>query len=166
MIPGLVSLALGAFRFALLRESYDAVSHKLDLRWSAVDRAGGRPAHHAAGVGAETLTLSGVIFPAFHGTMRFPQAMRAAASAMTPQLMIDGNGFFWGYWVATSVSEGASRHMADGAPRRQEWTLELERYTGPAAGGGIGGEGGALGAVQDAADGLSDAASSIGEFIS
>lgn len=130
-----VAMALGALRFWLLAQSYDRAVHTLNLDWRSTGRIGGRPAHHAAGIGEETLSLSGVIYPAYHGTFRGPEAMRLAAATMEPQSLVDGVGLWWGEWVITSVSETASHHFADGAPRRQSWSLALSRYQGP--GGGL-----------------------------
>ncbi len=132
MTASLVSMALGAFRFAVLSQSYDQIRHELEERWESVDRAGSRPALHWAGHGAETLTLSGAIFPAYHHTLRFPQALRQTATQAVPQLLVDGLGFYWGDWVIQSVSEASVLHTADGAPRQQTWTIRLQYYEGAA----------------------------------
>lgn len=131
MTDSIVALALGAFRFAILRATYNELRHRTEERWTAVDRIGADPALHFAGHGAETLTVNGVIFPHVHGTMRFVQAMRAEARKGEPMLLIDGLGFYWGQWVIGSVDETSNFHLADGAPRRQRYSLTLTRYVAP-----------------------------------
>ncbi len=128
MAVSLVSLALGAVRFQLVRATYNSLTHQISERWESVDRAGAAPALHWAGHGDEVLTIKGVIYPQLLGTIRFVQLIRAEASRAEPLLMIDGLGFYWGQWVILSVTEDQDHHLADGAPRRQTYQLALQRY--------------------------------------
>lgn len=137
MTASLVSIALGAFRFALLRATYDQISHKLEERWEGPMRAGGGPALQWAGHGAEMLQLTGAIFPQHHGSMRFVQALRMEAERAEPILLIDGLGFYWGEWVILAVQESQRFHMRDGAPRRQTYSIDLQRYDDGGSFGGV-----------------------------
>ncbi|MEM7270749.1 MAG: phage tail protein [Pseudomonadota bacterium] len=128
MTNSLVSIALGVFRFSLLQAAYDELRHSHPQRWEGVDRAGAHPALQWAGAGQETLVLRGVIFPQHLGAIRYVQLLRAEAARAEPMLLIDGLGFFWGKWVIANVDETQRHHLADGAPRRQDYSIELLRY--------------------------------------
>ncbi|WP_246534520.1 phage tail protein [Aliiroseovarius lamellibrachiae] len=131
---GGVMMALGAFRFGMANGAYQEFNRSTPHRWSKVNRIGRAPALQYGGPGTEEITISGVIYPAFRGGLRQVDGMRAKASLRAPLMMTDGLGWIWNRWVITNVDEGKSFFLADGAPRKIEFTLKLEAYGGDSTG--------------------------------
>lgn len=121
-------MALGTFRFGVTRETYETFSRAAEFRWERMDRVGRAPAMQFIGPGSETVTLAGTIYPHYKGGLRQVEFMRQSAKLGAPMLLVDGLGFFWDRWVITSVREDKSLFMADGAPRKIEFRIELKSY--------------------------------------
>lgn len=124
----LVMMALGAFRFGISRANYQTFTRSASWRWEEQPRLGRRPALQYLGPGAEEITLEGVIYPHFKGGLRQVELMRLQASAGQPLILVDGMGWVWDRWVITGVEERKSLFMADGAPRKIEFTTTLKAY--------------------------------------
>lgn len=122
-----VMMQLGPFRFALSTAAYQELRRSSEYRWGSQDRFGMPPALQYTGPGAESITLTGVIFPEFMGGTGQIEAMRDVAVLGLPQLLIDGNGNLLGEWVIEGIDEGATVFAAGGVPRRQEFTVNLKR---------------------------------------
>lgn len=138
-MPGsLVMLALGALRFGVSRETYQTMTRTAAYRWAPQARLGRAPAMQFLGPDSEEITLEGVIYPHFKGGLRQIELMRLIAATGQPQILVDGMGFVWQRWCITSVEETRSVTMADGAPRRIDFTITLKAY-GEDGGGLLGG---------------------------
>ena len=124
----LVMMALGAFRFGVNRANYQTFIRSASWRWEAQDRVGRRPALQFLGPGTEEITLEGVIYPHFKGGLRQIELMRLVANAGQPLILVDGLGWVWERWVIVGVEERKSVFMADGAPRKIEFTVNLKAY--------------------------------------
>ena len=124
----LVMMALGAFRFAMARSDYQTFQRSAAYRWEEVTRAGRAPAYQFAGPGAETITLSGVIYPQFAGSFRQMELMRLQAGLGIPMMLTDAMGFVWRRWCITQVSETRTLLMGDGSPRKIEFDVGLTAY--------------------------------------
>lgn len=124
----LILMALGTYRFGIGRADYQQLTRFAEYRWEQLPRVGRRPASQYLGPGLETLTLDGTIYPHFKGGLRQVASMRLIAGTGVPLFMTDGLGFAWHRWCIVSVSETGSFLMADGAPRRIEFTVELQAY--------------------------------------
>jgi phage protein U len=109
---GNVMMALGLFRFGMANEAYQNFTRRAAFRWDKVDRVGRAPALQYAGPDAQTVSLSGVIYPHFRGGLRQVDLMRARAETGEPMMMVDGLG-----WV-----------LADGAPQKIEFSMKLQAY--------------------------------------
>ena len=125
---GLVMMALGAFRFGMSKGSYQTFSRTASHRWQKVNRIGRAPALQYSGPDAEEIKLAGVIYPHFKGGLRQVEMMRLGAKAATPMMMVDGLGWVWDRWVIDRVEESKSVFLADGAPRKIEFTMNLKSY--------------------------------------
>ena len=130
---GLVMMALGTFRFGVNRASYQTFTRDAAYRWAKADRLGRDPALQFLGPDAEEITLEGVIYPHFKGGLRQMDLMRAVAELGTPMMLVDGLGFVWQRWAIVTVSETKSVFLADGAPRRIEFSIRLQAYGGDRA---------------------------------
>jgi uncharacterized protein len=128
MLDSLVMLALGAFRFGVSQSGYQSLSRTAAYRWEKLDRLGRAPALQYLGPDAQEITLEGVIYPHFKGGLRQIEFMRLLAGTGMSQMLVDGLGFVWDRWCVTSIEERKSVFMADGAPRKIEFTITLQAY--------------------------------------
>ncbi|MEM1077467.1 MAG: phage tail protein [Pseudomonadota bacterium] len=130
MIKSLIPIALGAFNFAVNGATHQRMQREASYRWAPVNRIGVTPAMQFTGPGVQTLSLEGVIYPHFRGGLRQVELMRAQAGLGQPMMMVDGMGWVFDQWVITKVSETSSVFMADGAPRKIEFSMQLSSYGG------------------------------------
>ncbi len=128
MLSSLVMMALGAFRFGVNRASYQTFTRRAAWRWEQVDRVGRAPALQYLGPDADEITLEGVIYPHFKGGLRQIELMRAIAGLGQPMILVDGLGWVWQRWSIVSIEETKSVFLADGAPRKIEFTVTLKAY--------------------------------------
>ena len=128
MNMGLVMMALGTFRFGMSGGAHQKLSRSASYRWSKVNRVGRDPALQFAGADTQEITLSGVIYPHFKGGLRQVDLMRLQAGIGAPMMMIDGLGWVFKRWVIISVDETKTLLMADGAPRKIEFSMRLQSY--------------------------------------
>lgn len=124
----LVMMALGAFRFGVNRANYQTFTRAAAWRWEEQPRLGRAPALQFLGPGADEITLEGVIYPHFKGGLRQIELMRLVAGAGQPLILVDGMGWVWERWVITAIEERKSLFLADGAPRKIEFTTTLKAY--------------------------------------
>jgi phage protein U len=128
-----VMMALGAFRFGVNRANYQSFTRSASWRWEAQDRLGRNPALQFLGPGTDEISLQGVIYPHFKGGLRQVELMRFVANAGQPLILVDGLGWVWDRWVITSVEETKTLFLADGAPRKIEFSVGLKAYGSDAA---------------------------------
>jgi phage protein U len=128
-----VMMALGAFRFGVNRANYQTFTRSASWRWEAQDRLGRNPALQFLGPGTDEISLQGVIYPHFKGGLRQVELMRFVANAGQPLILVDGLGWVWDRWVITSVEETKTLFLADGAPRKIEFSVGLKAYGSDAA---------------------------------
>lgn len=126
----LVMMALGAFRFGVNGADYQSFSRTAGYRWAKLDRLGRAPALQYLGPDAEEITLEGVIYPHFKGGLRQMELMRLLARTGVPMILVDGLGFVWQRWCIVDVTERRSFLMADGSPRKIEFSVLLQSYGG------------------------------------
>lgn len=135
MPTSLVMMALGSFRFGIGRGAYQSFSRSASWRWEQIDRIGRAPALQYLGPNADEITLEGVIYPHFKGGLRQVELMRATAGTGQPMILVDGMGWIWQRWVITTVEERKSVFLADGAPRKIEFSMGLKAYGDDQLGG-------------------------------
>lgn len=128
-----VMMGLGPFRFHLATAAYQTLERSDEYRWEAQDRIGRHPAMQFIGAGHTTFNLSGTIYPNFRGGLGQLDAMRAVAAAGAPSVLVSGLGRIFGSFVILSVDETQTYFLPNGAPRKQEFSLELKSY-GPDGG--------------------------------
>jgi phage protein U len=123
-----VMMALGSYRFAVTNGGFDKISRNTAWRWPALERIGQAPALQYVGPGEDKVTINGVIFPHFRGGLGQVAAMRAQAGRGSPLALVTGYGEYWGDFVILSIHETRDVLMADSAPRKIEFEIELQRY--------------------------------------
>lgn len=128
-MPG-VMMRLGLYKFSLGTAAYQELTRAASYRWARQERIGTNDALQFTGIGPETVTLRGAVFPTFRGGLDQITKMRLQASIGVPLPMIDGLGKIWGLWVVETVNEKQTVFMERGAPKKIEFDLGLSRYDG------------------------------------
>lgn len=134
-----IMMTLGGFQFGISTAAYQELSRTTEYRWPAQERFMQNPALQFVGPGGDTINLPGVIYPHFSGGTGQLDAMRALAAKGTPQTLIDGSGRVMGEWVIERVEEKQTVFAFAGAPRKQEFTLGLRKFSDGVGGGGLAG---------------------------
>lgn len=128
-----VMMQLGEYQFGIESAVYEQLRRSTSYRWQGQDRIGRRPAQQFAGVGQETISLTGRIYPFYKGGLGQLDKMRAEAGQGEPRILVDGLGRIWGKWAVTRIDETQSTLMPDGVPEKIDFSLELVRYGEDAA---------------------------------
>ncbi len=121
-------LSLGDFRFSIDTAPYDGMDVDAEYPWAKVDRLGASPQMQAMGKEHRRMTLKGIVITTYRGGVGQPEALRQMAGRMEPLDLVTGDGRALGKWCIVRVGESDSHFFTDGVPRKQSFTLELERY--------------------------------------
>lgn len=116
------------FVFAVDDVCYQSFQRAVEYRWPAQDRVGALPALQWTGIGADTISLEGVVYPQHTGKIDSIDPLRALAALGKPMGMTDGRGRHYGRWVITGITEGANRFFTKGVPRRTTFSLSLRKF--------------------------------------
>jgi len=117
-----------AFYFNLETAAFDELSRSSEFRWASQERLTRRPAQQAVGMGEDTLTLKGTIYPGFKGGIKQLNTLRSIAGRLVPLALTTGYGEVLGSWCLKKISEEQGALMQGGIPRKQGFTLEFVRY--------------------------------------
>jgi len=123
-------LQLGGDQFSIDNAAYQSLNRSSEYRWAAIEQVGAADALQFTGLGPDTITLQGVIYPHFKGGLDQLNRMRRTAELGFPLPMMAGTGKVLGIWVIEGVREGQRKFAAQGAPLRQDFTLNIRRYDG------------------------------------
>lgn len=123
-----IMMMLGSFKFFIHTAAYQELNRKTEYKWPSQHRFGQRPSSQFVGIGDETITLAGVIYPEYRGGFQVLNQMRSMAEMGRPLRLIDGLGKLWGEYVIESIDEKQTLFAAFGAPRKQEFSLSLRRF--------------------------------------
>lgn len=121
-------MLLGAYRFCISNSAYQSLARTTEYKWEEQRRLDSEPALQFTGMGTETITLEGLIYPQFKGGLRQLTLMRTQAGLGIPLMLISGNGSAFGRWCITSVSETQTYFLSDGTPRKIAFSLTLKKY--------------------------------------
>lgn len=124
-----VMMQLGSFQFSIDTATHQELTRSTTYRWPEQETYGVRPTSQYTGQGKETMTLKGVIFPEFRGFFDQIDRMRAIAATGAPQNLITGDGALMGRWCIEQIDESQAIFDRLGRPRRQEFTLQLKRFS-------------------------------------
>ena len=120
-------LALGMFVFSLHTLAYQELQRQTAWRHASSNRIGAQPARQFAGRGDETITLPGILLPELAGAIISLDELRAMGNSGKVWPLIEGTGRLYGLYVIESLSETRTLFFQDGAPRRIEFNLSLNR---------------------------------------
>lgn len=115
------------FRFSLGQAAFDQLRRSSRYNTPAQERLQRTAALQAVGRGGSTLTVSGAIFLAAHGSGHL-DALRAIGDRLEPVTLTTGYGELLGRYYLNSLDEEQSHFFKDGAPRKQTFTLEFGLY--------------------------------------
>lgn len=120
-------MALGLFVFSLSTTAYQEFQRQTAWRHPSNARVGQAPARQFIGRGDDTITLSGLILPELSGNRLTLDTLRLMADSGKAWPLIEGSGRMYGLWVIESLSETNTLFFRDGAPRRIEFSITLQR---------------------------------------
>lgn len=120
-------MALGLFVFGMHTVAYQELQRQTDWRHPSTNRVGTNPARQFLGRGNDTITLPGVLVSGLTGTQISLDTLRIMADTGKAWTLIEGTGRIYGIFVIESISETRSYLFKDGAARRIEFTLTLQR---------------------------------------
>jgi phage protein U len=120
-------MALGVFVFGLETLAYQEFQRQTEWRHGATSRIGAQPARQFTGRGDETLTLPGVLVPGLAGLSLSLDTLRYMADTGKAWPLVEGTGRLYGAWVIERLQETRTLFFRDGAARRIEFTLTLQR---------------------------------------
>ncbi len=127
-----VMIQIGSFQFSIDTAAYQSLQRAKGYRWVAQDRINRRPAQQFVGLGSESISLAGIIYPGVFGTLDQISKMREVADTGEPLNLVvspNGNtGEILGLWVILSISETNTIFIAGGVPRKIEFTMEIAHY--------------------------------------
>lgn len=119
--------ALGVFVFMLPTVAYQELQHQQSWRHATSSRIGRRPSTQFLGPDNDTITLTGVLLPAFTGGRLSLLTLQVMAETGKAWSLLDGSGTIYGMFVIESISQNKSVFFKDGAARRIEFTITLKR---------------------------------------
>jgi phage protein U len=120
-------MALGMFVFSLETLAYQEFQRQTQWRHGSTSRIGTNPARQYLGRGDDTITLPGVLLPALAGTPTSLDVLRDMADSGKAWALVEGTGRVYGAWIIESLGETRTLFFPDGAARRIEFTLTLQR---------------------------------------
>lgn len=121
-------LSWGSFQFSVETAAFSELEISEEFPWSRVDRIGNTPQLQATGKRHRSISLRGCVFPAYRGGADQVDQLAALAGRMEPQFLVSGDGRNWGQWCLLRIAESDSALMPDGSPRKQAYTIEMERF--------------------------------------
>lgn len=123
-----IMMALGSFQFSIQTAVYQELNRRSEYKWPSQHRFGKRPSSQFVGIGEDTITLPGVIYPEYRGGFQQVERMRSIAGRGQPLMLVDGLGKIMGRWVIEAIDEKQTLFAAFGAPRKMEFSLSLRKF--------------------------------------
>ncbi|MBE0367669.1 phage tail protein [Pseudoalteromonas aurantia] len=133
-------MQLGKFKFSVGGAAFDNLKFNTDYRWKTQESQteNSSPAMQFVGIGDQTLSLTGTIYPQLvkDGLTQI-DSMRAEAMTQLPlkltYVQASGKsdpsvGRVLGNWIIMSISEDRTLFLNDGIPREIKFSMELKRH--------------------------------------
>ncbi|MGR6871253.1 phage tail protein [Pseudomonas sp. HK3] len=119
---------LGGFIFSRDTVAPAQTSRSTQYKWAAQQRVGRDDALQYLGPGKDTKIMNGDIFPEYKGGTEQISALRILAEQGEALMLVDGRGYVYGRWCITSINEVRELFFENGAPKKIEFNITLERY--------------------------------------
>ncbi|TVZ39392.1 hypothetical protein P886_3796 [Alteromonadaceae bacterium 2753L.S.0a.02] len=120
-------MALGFFIFDLRSAPYEQLQRISQWRHAEQQRTGARPVYQYTGPGADTITLTGTLYPEITSGRVTLDLLRTMATDGKGWPLIEGTGRLYGFWAITEVRETSTHFMRDGIPQKIEFSVSLVR---------------------------------------
>ncbi|MBJ7309229.1 phage tail protein [Rugamonas sp. CCM 8940] len=117
-----------SYSFGLSNASFQGLKRQTNYTVAAQERLNRQDALQAVGKGGESLSLNGVIFTALNTGRKELDKLRAIGQQTKPLLLTTGYGEVLGRWYMVSLSEEQDGLLANGAARKQTFSMEFKRY--------------------------------------
>jgi hypothetical protein len=121
----LVIARLGSVEFSLSAGSFESLRRLTRWRIDRPDPIDGMgiPVHR--GRLDDSITLSGITFPGYVGSLASVERLRELGEAGEASLLVDGEGTLYGRWLVEAIEEEATLHTPTGKPRRVTYSVTL-----------------------------------------
>lgn len=120
-----IMMTLGSYRFGLSTAAYQEFKRTTEYRWASQAVLNRTPSMQFIGPGADSITLTGIIYTQFKGGLKQLDNMRAEAAKGEALLLTDGLGNIHGDWAIKRIEEKQSNFVVKGAPRKQGFSMVL-----------------------------------------
>lgn len=120
-------MVFGMFVFMLRTTPYQQLRHSQEWRHVKNERVNQSASWQYIGMGDDTVTLEGVLYPEITGGNISLSALETIGFAGRPWPLIEGEGRIYGMYVLTRLERGKSEFDQYGNPRKIEFTLSLSR---------------------------------------
>ena len=112
-------LQLGGYQFSIDNAAYQSLSRSSEYRWAAIEQVGAADALQFTGLGPDTITLQGVIYPHFKGGL--DQLNRRGARRCSRIFWGRGRKAAQGGTILADSTCRCPREV--GRPRRARWLV-------------------------------------------
>jgi len=122
---------LGSFQFGMDTAAFNELKRASNYRWESKNRIGRSPAMQNTGRDADTISLSGTIYPHWRGGLGQMATLRAMAATGEAQPLVyafESSGQYCGLWCITNIDETRTVLFDNGGPRKIEFNMTLREY--------------------------------------
>ena len=124
-------MALDMFAFEIGTLPFTALQHACEWRHAQSERFAARPAAQFIGPGAETIELTGALWPGENiGSYSSLATIRDMADKGDAYVLVAGTGEVLGDFFIRKLDLRHELFFVDGAPRKGDFALTLERADG------------------------------------
>ncbi|WP_417539578.1 phage tail protein [Marinobacter sp.] len=116
------------FFFGLSTAAYDSLRRTTNFNVAAQERLQRQEALQAVNKGGETISISGAIYTKTDAGARQLDTLRRIGALQSPLQLTTGYGDALGRWYLVQIEEEQGSITTDGAPLKQQFTLEFKRY--------------------------------------
>lgn len=116
------------FYFGLSTAAFDGLRRSTTYGVATQERLQREEALQAVHKGGESISVSGAIYTKTRAGARQLDELRRIGRRQQPLLLTTGYGEALGHYYLTKVDEEQAALMSDGAPRKQQFSLEFQRY--------------------------------------
>lgn len=116
------------FFFGLSTAAYDSLRRTTSFNVAAQERLQRQEALQAVNKGGETISISGAIYTKTAAGARQLDTLRRIGALQSPLQLTTGYGDTLGRWYLVQIEEEQGGITTDGAPLKQQFSLEFRRY--------------------------------------
>lgn len=127
-------LSLGQSVFQIIGLNYQKLSTQTTANWAAIERFGGQSARQFTGLGPDSTTIDGLLFPDELGGRGQYEAIRRTQGRGRPVMMIgfgaNSSGKIFGNVVIEEVSDTQTHIARHGGGKMLEFSITVAPYGG------------------------------------